>query len=280
MDSRLPALTVVALALLAGCSLPAEPAETEPESDVTPASVPDVAVGAADSDNRRVPGIYDGELTSATELARAHDDALPGRTVRVRESLLWTSTGAEVRDLRSERTATTWYRNRRVVRHERQRLQEYLREPTDPRWTNTSTFRIDDRRFVRTVTDVTVSYETVPAESLSGRIRDNTSRAVQQLLALENSSVETIDWDDESHLLVTGNGSRHSLFGLANNYTARAVVQSDGLVRRLSVSYSESGLGRTRTYEYTMALDTDESLRIERPDWIQRARNRTTTGGV
>lgn len=282
MDRRLLLLVVVGLAALSGCSLLAESTDSgsEPEPEVTPANVPDVDAQAADSENIRVPGVYEGELTSATELARAHDDALPNRTFRVRESLDWTSTGAEVRDLRSERTAATWYRDRRVVRHERQWLQSFIEEPTQPRWTNTSTFRIEDDRFVRTETNGSVRYEVVPADSLSGRIRDNTSRAIQQLLALRNSSVETIEWNGESHLLITGRGSEHSLFGLANNYTARAVIQSDGLVRRLSVSYSESGLGRTRTYEYTMAIDTDESIRIERPDWVQRVRNGSvTTGG-
>lgn len=274
MDSRLALVAIVALALLAGCSFQAD--STASESELTPAEVPTVGNETPPSPTLELPDSYRGDASSASDLASDHGEALANRTYRVRESLVWTSTGAEEQNVRTERNGTTWYHDRRVVSHERTRIQEFLQEPIQRRVTNTSTFRIDDDRLVRTETNGSVSYNVVPADTLSGRVHDNTSRAVDQLLRLQSASTEPIRWDNETHILITGEGSDHSVFGLVHNYSARAVVRPDGLVRRLTVFYEKSGLGRHRTYEYSLAIDVDVPDRIERPEWTETALNRTS----
>ena len=277
MPSRLALVGLLAVLLLAGCSMTAETTADDP--GVTPASVPDVDEQAAGAENVRVPGIYDDEVVDVVDLAAAHRQALAGRTYRVRETLFWTSTGAQARDLQSERVATTWYVDGEVRTHNRTRIQSFIDDPRQIRRTNTSTFRLGERRVVRTERNGTVSYDVESADTISGRVRDNTTRAVRQLLELRNTTTETIQWRGESHLLVTGRGSEHPLFAVTNDYTVRAIVQSDGLVRRLSVSYNESGLGRRRTTEYTFALDLADNRTIQRPEWVGTALNRTDTGG-
>jgi len=273
MSSRFAVLGLLGVLLLVGCSMAAETTTEDPA--VTPASVPDVDDQAAGAENVRVPGIYDDEVVDVVELAAAHRQALDNRTYRVHETLFWTSSGAEVRDLQSERAGTTWYVDGEVRSHNRTRIQSFMHEPHQPRRTNTSTFRLGERRIVRTERNGTAEYDVVSADTVSGRIRDNTSRAVRQLLELRNTTTETIQWRGESHLLLTGQGSEHPLFAVTNDYTVRAIVQSNGLVRRLSVSYNESGLGRRRTTEYTFALDIDDDREIERPEWVETALNRS-----
>lgn len=274
MSQRTARLALVALVVLAGCSFPAQ--SDGGESTVTPAAVPGVDERGVEEGEVALPGVYGGQVISAGDLSRAHGTALSNRMYRVRESLHWTSTGAETRDIDATVTAQTWYRDRTVVRHERQRRRAFVGVEADPQWTNTSTYRLGDDRLVRTVRNGSVTYERVPADATSGRIRDNTTVAVQQLLAVRNATIESIDWRGEEHALLVGRDPRHGVFSVVDDYRVRAIIRPDGLVRRLSVSYSQSALGRQRTTEYTVAIDPIPPDRIERPAWLERARNRTT----
>ena len=273
MPQRSVHLVLVALVVLAGCSFPAQSGDREPS--VTPAPVPGVDERGVEESEVALPGVFGGEVLSAVELSRAHSGALANRTYRVRESLHWTSTGAETRDIDATVTARTWYRDRTAVRHERRRQRVVTGMGTDSQWTNTSTFRLGDDRLVRTVQNGSVAFERVPADATSGRLRDNTTVTVRQMLAVRNATIESIDWRGEEHALLVGRDPRHGVFSVVDDYRVRAIIRPDGLVRRLSVSYSQSALGRQRTTEYTVAIDPVAPDRIERPDWVETAVNRT-----
>jgi hypothetical protein len=54
-----------------------------------------------------------------------------------------------------------------------------------------------------------------------------------------------------------------------------AIVRDDGFVRQLSVNYTESPIGRDRVVRTTIACDPVETDRLEPPEWLAEARNRT-----
>ena len=273
-------LVVASAALLAGCSLPGDAGESaDPTPTITPASVPDAEDQAVTAPQVRPPGILDGEVVSSSTLATEHQAVLENETYRVRERSVWVNTGPEVRDTRAVQTATTWYRNGTVVRHERQRLEIRLYEPDAATWTNTSTYRIGDQRYVRTERNGTVSTAVVPADSLSGRTRDNTTQTVEQLLDVENSTVESVVYNGEPRYLVTGTDPGFELYRLSHDYQADAVIQTTGLVEQLEVSYSESVIGRDRHVDYRMVVDPVPPEAIERPDWVAQLQANASASG-
>lgn len=263
-------LALVLAAALAGCSVPFGGSE---DPTVTPASVPSPS-GPADSEVS-LSGVYRGEVVNARALAADHRAALINRTYVVAERSAWTATGVEVRDSRAVQTARTWYRGGEVRRHERQRYRVPMEGGGTPSWVNTSSYTTDGKRFVRTAMNDSVAYSAVASSTLSGRTRDNTTRTVAQFLTPSNTTITPIQFDGNDAYRIVGNGSSNELFSLTRDYTVRAVVQANGLVRRLTVSYTESVMGREQRLRYEMRLDPVAPDAIDRPAWLDNARNAT-----
>lgn len=258
---------LLCLAVLAGCSLPAD----GPETTVTPAPVPeDDRAGAGETVD--LPGIYRGAVTDAVALAREHRRALANRTYRVRQRSVTVLVGQNIDDTRTVYSTTTYYRDGEPVRQERSRVRRFLDSGNTTRL-NVSTYTTDGQRFVRRSVDGNDSYSVVASEP---RRIDNTSRFVAELLALEETDVDSVVWNGQSRYLVTGRGSTDGAFSRTRNYTARAIVQEDGVVRRLNVSYVRVSIGSKRTRSFRMVVDPLPQSALSPPEWLATARRNTT----
>lgn len=273
-------LALVALVvLLAGCSF----AGGSEEPTVTAAPVPTVDEGEA-GENRTADGgdeqtagtgpgpwIADGEFRSARALAGIHGEILSHNAYRVDEHYEWTSNGVEVRDIRVVQNATTWYGGS-TVRHERSRYLAPLSNASAGYWRNVSAFEWDGRRSIRVHENGTTDYRAVenPGSSV-GRIHPNSSRAIAQMMAVEDATAELLFWNGQGYYRIQGSDASGPGFGLAENYTVEAVVETSGLVRWMRVSYTESTMGRERSVVYEMRITLLHRGEPGPPDWADRA---------
>lgn len=258
---------LLCLAVLSGCSLPAD----GPETTVTAAPVPgDDRAGAGGGAD--LPGIYRGAVTDAAALAREHREALENRTYRVRQRSVSVVVGQNIEDTRTVYTTTTYYRHGEAVRQDRAIVRRQLDSGNTSR-TNVSTYTVDGERFVRRSLDGNASFRVVDPEP---RPIDNTSRFVAELLALDETEVDSVVWNGQSRYLVTGRDSADGSFARTRNYTARAIIQEDGVVRRLNVSYVRASIGSKQTRTFRMVVDPIPPSAIRPPEWLDAARENTT----
>ena len=247
MDWR--AVWVVLALVLAGCGSVATGAET-PGETLTPVPVPEVT----DTPATLPPGVSGASVTDTDTLLDAHAAAIQGRsytlTVDVR-------TGSE--------------RARRVIRVETPT--RYLRRDTlaEP-WGSATQFADGEHLYTRTDYGSTVEYGRI--ESVSPP-RSQTVQLSRAFLRLDEVRVAETRVGGEVAYELTGQYPIHPAVETMENVTLRAVVEPDGFVRSLNVSYTRHSdyvrMNVTRSFAYT---DVDATT-VERPVWVDREFNDT-----
>jgi len=284
------------LLVLSGCSLPNSAEQQGPAESVTPAPVPDVEdertprppppppseIPVPDLRDDppgvseiRLEGITNESVIGPVDLARAHRAALQQQAVRIHERRSWQSTGVEVRDRRARANRTVVMLPDRTYRYNESRRIVYLESDSATR-INQSVFRNRSLGLQRTVQDSNATYARLGGSRPNVRLR-NTPIVVQQALWVENISVDRTTWRGEPHYRLDGRGVSGGLYGFATGYRVSAIVREDGLVRRLSVNYTESPIGRERVVDFTITIDPIERDRLDAPPWLAEALNRTRT---
>ncbi len=101
---------------------------------------------------------------------------------------------------------------------------------------------------------------------------------VSVYLATAESAVSQSSRSAQRTYLVTGRGTPEQLDGDISNYTATAVVDSDGLVRSLNVSYDRTTNGTTQLVSLAFEYRDVGNTTVTAPSWYPEAR--TVTGAA
>jgi hypothetical protein len=247
MDWR--AVWVVLALVLAGCGSVATGTET-PGETLTPVPVPEVT----DTPATLPPGVSGASVTDTDTLLDAHAAAIQGRsytlTVDVR-------TGSE--------------RSRRVLRVETPR--RYLQRDTlaEP-WGSATQFADGERLYIRTDYGSTVEYGSI--ESVNPP-RSQTVQLSRAFLRLDEVRVAETRVNGDAAYELTGQYPVHPAVDTMENVTLRAVVEPDGFIRSLNISYARRSdsvrTNITRSFVYTGV----DATTVERPAWVDREFNDT-----
>lgn len=259
------ALTLL-LAALAGCSLPAD------EPTVTPAPVPDAEVTTLTEDG---PPVDTAAVENARSIAAAHREAIDNRTYRVRERFDWSRFGSDTANRIANRSATTLYGPDGRAVHDRSLREERFQFDPEVDWTNTSTYSDGDRRYIRRTTGNTTTYAIAPADTGTGRVRDNMTQTIAQLFAVQETNVTPTTVDGEPGYRLVGERAATGLYNTYGDYTVTALVESSGLVRRIETSYSRSSLGVTTRGSNVFVIDPVPNGTVTEPPWVETAREAT-----
>ncbi|UVE51798.1 hypothetical protein KU306_01925 [Haloferax larsenii] len=255
---------VVALAvLLAVVGLPGSPlaldAQTgETRQSPTAAGTPE----ATPTPEPRVvaPGVTSAGIQNASVLAAAHRDAVTNHsyewTLGYRESIAGDETGREVEVVRVERPHVYSVETQRAGR-----LRAYPRPTSAEDSFADGTYRYSRRPMEPDGFAVRV----IDPDVLDGPGRQATraERYVEWYLSTGDSRVVNTTTDGGMRVYrVVGRGTD---FPRSRQYEVVALVEEDGFVRSLTVTYeTRDGLGITVWFEYD---DVDET-RIETPPWV------------
>lgn len=101
---------------------------------------------------------------------------------------------------------------------------------------------------------------------------------VSVYLATAESAVSQSSRSAQRTYLVTGRGTPEQLDGNVSNYTATAVVDADGLVRSLNVSYDRTTNGTTQLVSLAFEYRDVGNTTVTAPSWYPEAR--TVTGAA
>ena len=287
-------IAVALLLVLSGCSLPSDTEQSGPAESVTPAPVPDVKDDRTPVPTPQPPaeipvpelrddppevseipidGITNESTIGSGDLARAHRAVLQQQAVRIHERRTWQTVGVEVDDRRAKVNRTVALLPDRTYRYDESKRIVYLERDTTTT-INQSVFRNRTLAVERSVRDSNVTYARLGLSRPNVRLR-NTPIVVQQALWVENISVERTTWRGEPHYRIDGRNAAGGLYAFSADYRVSAIVREDGLVRRLSVNYTESPIGRDRTVEFTITIDPIDRNRLDEPPWLTEALNQT-----
>lgn len=103
------------------------------------------------------------------------------------------------------------------------------------------------------------------------------SNQVQRHVIVYLSTNETSLWErpGQGEYAVRATGTPTLLSGPVENYSAVAVVQSDGFVRSLNVSYDRTRDGEVERVRFGFAYEEVGGVAVRPPSWYDRARNAT-----
>lgn len=276
MDWRV--LAVVAIVALAGCSAPLGGNDRGDEGTVTPAPVPEVT----DRTERRpavAPGLQTTGIERLNRLVRAH--------VRAARNASWVWTETYELTRRSGNVTVT-SRFDQTVRFVGPRTYSREASPLAIR-------RGGEYRFVQNYAqyaDGETGYETW----LSGdrnrviyrRDEDPTANRsfagfaadpIRTYLALDEATVWRVERGQRQHYRVVGTAATVPGYESVNAYRASALIRADGFVRSLNVTYTVVRPDVIVQRRYSFTYRTVGNLTLERPDWVETARNWTSEGG-
>lgn len=268
-------IAVAVAVVLAGCSFPGSTDRANPDESVTAAPVPDVAIGAPEVSPLSIPGITNASRISPATLARAHRKALETQPVRIRAAQNSTLTGIEVRDRTGHRNATLVVGGPGSYRYDETRVYRYF-DAENRTVTTVGAFANESVGILRSVRDSTTRYRSLAPGQRPSSLLWNTSTLVRQYLSVRRATVDRITWHGRTVYRVVGYGAAGGVYSLTSEYEVRAIVQPDGLVRRLSVDYVESPMGHVRDVQYTLSIDPIDSEKVTPPAWLPTGLNRTT----
>ncbi|WP_123536423.1 DUF7537 family lipoprotein [Halosimplex salinum] len=264
-------LAVVALVLLAGCSLVADGGDPDDPADtLTPAPVPTDSPTATPSPLPS--GLSADGSVSPSALATAHIEAVVGTSyVWTEHSRVLTGDGDGNWSLARNRTRTIRLEDGRNYRSTRsQRVLwtglglEYL--PTVERYADGQT------RYVREGEGDDVTYHASDANDASDALAALAAGRVQAYLTVSNATVAAGRVDGGHRILVRSEGSGVIDGEYAANYTVEALVTGEGFVRRLGVSYRTERRGVPVRIEYDFTYREVGGVTVSPPAWIEEAR--------
>lgn len=271
-------LLAVALVVVAGYGLHLAVSEQAGESPAdasatTPTRTP--VETATESPEQFAPGLTEAGVTDARALAGAHGDRLRNTSYTV----------VAVR--------TTWNENRSIHwtadSHARvgaggspvQFVWNTSGSPPDSSTlrADVAIWHSDTHSFTRFVDrNGTANYShSAPQRDMLGSTPGSGTSIHSLLGAVNTTAVERIDAGDGTLYRVVSTSQPHSaLFDRSrSNYSLSALIDSSGLVHRYRVSYDVHEDGRTRHVTRTWRLSDVGSTTVEKPPWLDEARNAT-----
>jgi hypothetical protein len=274
MDWRV--LGVVALVFLAGCSLASGGPQTAAErATLTPAPVPTATPTPADPVPDVAPGLSTTGVTDTDALVVAHVAA-------------------------ARETSWVWRERRRVNRSRASvtsnsttgQLVRFAGPSTYYRWTEVQSartgqdlqFREDYQQYAdgrvlyetwNSIVENDVVYRRLDTPAVDRSFVGFATGSIRQYLSLESARVSRLDVGERPHYEVVGTRSRLPRYGAVADYRVRAVVRSDGLVRRLNVTYTVERGNRRLDVRYGFSYRGVGTTTVERPDWVETARRRS-----
>lgn len=252
-------LPVLAIAVTAGCG--ALPESPDADRTVTPAPVPTDADAPVAPPVSLPAGVEDGELASPAALAAAHRDRLGDRSFRwiERRDRRVYENGSLVR--RVTLFERTWVGEGGRARRD---VARRVAEDGTVAWYNRSRYDGDIWYLMVETRD---ERRVVGGDQPGPRSQYATGNAavVGKHLSLVSSRAYPIQ---ERRYLIRGEGSHHPEFAFSEGYTARALVDSSGLVRQLSASYDETVGDRRKAVSYELTVRGVGTTDVPRPAWL------------
>lgn len=272
---RLRLLAVAFLVAAAGCGSIVGLDGGGRTETVTPAPVPTATPTPEDPRDGVAPGVDTTGVFDVDYLAENHVEALAST------SYAWSERNREVRTFGETGTNITRTQRVTVVNETTYRRQaENIDDRIDGEYTFFGEYDVyggDDREFAKFVSfENGQEYRTQPTRDRGGQYVELMTDSVRRYVDLDNATVTRADAGDRPHFRVVGTRDELPQFGEISNYSTRAVIREDGVIRSLNVSYdyvTSSGVAVTVQYEY--ALESIGTATVEEPQWLETARNRT-----
>lgn len=264
---------VVVLGLTAGCTTLGGGGET---TTLTPAPVPSEPPESGPG-STVAPGVWaDGQIDAET-LADAHRTAMRNRSFVWRTHRNFSATVANV-----TRQTTT---RRLLVVENRTRYYRDVRSPADP-WadpgfTRHSEYSNGTARFIRR--DALEWYEEryyrAPVTPRGPALTNATAAPIERYLDVETVTVTTIANDSGPRFRLVGRQPAGTWGDSIRNYTVRALVTPDGLVRSVAVSFTFAESGSVERVRYEASFERLGDVTVSPPDWLPAARNQSADDG-
>lgn len=258
------------IVLSAGCN--GFSGTAEPTGTVTPAPVP--AQPTEEIGHVLPSGLSAGNVTDVDRLVEQHEavledtsyrwegfqrEATPSERNSTGEDGNYTSSTARVIN-----NGTTTYRAseyEQVIDGQTQRRSARIQYTTAGRLYIARQEGVDAER----------EYDVVDASS-TRYLETTGTDGIREYLDLETARVYRNDVGNRTHFTVVGSKDAVRPYGSVENYTARAIVRDDGLVRELRVQFNISTNGVHRHVEYESSFSDVGTADVPEPDWLDRAR--------
>lgn len=261
-----PAVALLALVVLAGCSGVTGPSGGTETLTPAPVATPPTATPTASA---LPPGVTGNGVVDISRLVDAHQTAITN------QSYTWTAsertdgrrgnpTGTNVRYVATVANESTYqfFTNHRIVwRSGRPR---YLG--------NYSEFATRELRYAhyRDTENNTQFSRTGPAPARV-RVGGIAVTAIERYLPAANATVAVTRVDGQRYYELRGRGIDTPVAaGGVRNYTVSALLRPDGFVRSLTARYRVTADGRSRQVTYEYRYSGLGTTTVERPEWVGR----------
>lgn len=287
---RVRLLAVLAVVALAGCGGFIQGSDSETPT-LTPAPVPSPTATPVESpavgDGRVgvATGMAAGGLTDSTALARQHVAAINGT------SYVWTERYVET--LRTDNVSAQRQTTQRVTlenatthRHVTSSTETGDRSLGTAPYDHLEEGRVEYRDGYETYANGDVEYVSWFDFRGEDRIFERRDAVTDRTAfdTLARGPIERyIDPEASTVMILDGRGNWYevtssapsvSLQPTVENYSARAVIRSDGFVRSLTVSYERQISGRTVDVRYSFRYADVGTATVEPPDWLAEAKSK------
>ncbi|MFB6140639.1 MAG: hypothetical protein ABEJ26_09425 [Halosimplex sp.] len=244
--------------VLAGCgALGGAPEQSGGRSADTPTLTPVPVPEATTAPPRLPPGLTGANVTDANALVDAHLAAIRGRSytlaVRVRID------GERSERLLRVETPTRYYRVDRLADRG-----------------DTVQFADGDDLYTRTEYRGDVRYGRFDDPSLP---RSQTVALSRAFLRVDDVRVAETRVDGDVAYELTGRYPVHPSVDTLANFSLRAIVEPDGFIRSLNVSYVRTGTGDGTTVSRSFVYSDVDATTVEEPAWVDREFDRGAETG-
>ncbi|WP_158853323.1 hypothetical protein [Halorhabdus sp. CUG00001] len=266
-------LFVVVVATTAGCSA-IDGGAADP-STVTPVPVPDEAPESGPGATV-VPGVWADGRVDIGLLADAQAAVLANRSFRWRAERNWTGTvgnvtsSAETYDEIALENETRFSRDATM----------FLTHPKDAFYARYSQYANGSVQFARAQSYSwwRARYDRSPVVPNRDRIVRSTTAAVQRYLTVETVRVDRVSVEGKTMYRLVGRNATGLGGSMMENYSVRAHVRPDGLVRNLTASYTTVQAGSTEHVRYRFTFSQIGTVTVRQPPWVETARSRHENG--
>lgn len=249
-------LLVLLVVLVAGCG--SLVGGGDPTPTVTPAPVPEPTTTAS---SPLPPGVTGERVADIDALAEAHLAVLTADSFTVSTRVVrGNQTGERV--LRVESPRRYYYRDAMILT------------------TGTRTEFVDDTNRYRRTTRGGLYFSRQEAGNVTELYGWALRLPVRSYLPTGNATVAATRVDGRRHYEIRLDRETHPRLDNLRNYTARAVVRSDGLVRSLEVTYVRSSGGQRVNVTHVTTFSGIGTTTVDPPDWVVRRWNVPTTDGT
>lgn len=234
---------VVLVLVLGGCSgVTTNPAPTD---TVTPAPIPTAETESVEA--TLPPGVTGNHIVDADALVDAHQQRLQNQSYTVRV-----------------RIESDGERAQRLLRLESP-TRYYWRDNATDSTRSVTAFADGSQLHVRTNRS---GYVTDSRGNVTGRPSTPAIRLARPFLRVNNVTVSTVLVESTRHYEIRGQYGVHPTVEAFRNYSVRAVVSPDGLIRSLEATYTTTRGDEPTTVTYRFEYTAIGTTTVTRPSWV------------